>query len=500
MNTQRKGLNHKNQLYSILLALILLCFFVGYFLYMLPSLYVNYRMEQNLNSVKKLHEAYIQNGCYDGIKVSNPMTCISIEIPYEGDSVFLAGTSFQAELTAKEDYAKTILTELQALLFRYKDNSSRKENSNEPLSDNLEATFAHWKELLEAEKTDIFSLPFTVSATLDETIKYESQYTKIHTVSDHCMIAEAVAADSDNTYTSYFAMEDTGASFVITIFTSMTPDMNEIRPVVLQSLPMICAVILLLVLIFSHIYSRSILTPLYAALEKQNEALSEENKRQEIFMRASSHKLKTPLSAALLLLDGMIHQVGKYRDTETYLPKVKSQLLSMRKMIEDILSLNHCKDHIQFQSLNLITLLDSCLLAYRVIISDKNLQISCPDVKELFIVTDEYLFTQILDNMISNAVKYTPAGESIDIRVSSHTLSIENHGVTIPEDILPHVFDPFVSGIHENDSAGHGLGLYIASYYAKQMNASLFAENRNNSVVTTIVFDKNKVGKPTSIP
>lgn len=489
MNTQRQGLDHKNRLYSILLALLLLCFLVGYFLYMLPSLYVDYRMEQNLKSVKAQHEAYVKNGSYEGIKVSNPAACVSLEIPYEGDSVFLTGSAFHLELTARESYAKTILGELQTLLSRYRDISSFQEDDSEQWTDDLEAVFDRWRELLEAQKTDSFPLPFTVSAAFQDTAEYQGQYTKIHTASDRYLIVEAVAADNANTYTSYFAMEDTGGSFVLTLFTSMTPDMNEIRPVVLQSLPMICAVILLLVLLFSQLYSRGILSPLYSALESQNEALEAENKRQEIFMRASSHKLKTPLSAALLLLDGMINQVGKYRDTEVYLPKVKSQLLSMRRMVEDILSLNHCKEQLQLQSLNLIPLLNQCLSAHRIAIADKKLQISLPAVGELFVMTDEALFAQILDNLLSNAVKYTPAGESIAIQADAHMLSIQNHGVTIPEDILPHIFDPFVSGNHEGVATGHGLGLYIAAYYAKQLQLSLTVENRSDSVAATIHFD-----------
>ena len=163
-------------------------------------------------------------------------------------------------------------------------------------------------------------------------------------------------------------------------------DMNEIRPIVFQSLPMLAAVIFLLVLLFSQVYSRGIVSPVvrlvqhtqqmknsrhfqvipmdrkltmrkdeigilaaaieslyhtvqagYEALEEKNQALAEENKRQEVLLKASSHQLKTPISAALLLVDGMANKVGKYQDTQTYLPRVKEQLLSMKKMVEDIL-------------------------------------------------------------------------------------------------------------------------------------------------------------------
>lgn len=496
MNTQPGGLDHKNRLYSILLALLLLCFLVGYFLYMLPSLYVDYRMEQNLKAVKMQHETYVKTGSYEGTANTNPTSCISIRIPYEGNSIFLTNTFFHAELTAKDGYVRTILHEFQDLLHNYvntaqnKDTLLTEQNSSEVFSETMDTAFHRWKELLKAEKINFSSLPFTISATPEQTATYESQYAKLHIVSDHYLIAEATAADRENTYTSYFAMENVEDGLILTIFSCITPDMNDIRPVVLQSLPMIGAIILLVVLIFSQVYSRGILTPLYAALKKQNQALEEENKRQELFMRASSHKLKTPLSAALLLLDGMIGRVGKYKDTQIWLPKVKSQLLSMRKMVEDILSLNYGKEQLQYRTVNLIALLDYSLESNRIAISDKKLQIVHPDTKDVEIVADEYLLTQILDNIISNAVKYTPAGESIEIRTDSHALSIENHGVTIPEDILPHVFDPFVSGNHEHDNAGHGLGLYIASYYAKQMDFSLFIENRTDRVVTTLIWKK----------
>lgn len=485
MKTQRKGLDYRNRLYSILLALILLCFLVGYFLYMLPSLYVDYRMEQNLKSIKLQHETYVAEGSYRNIKVSNPTTCASLKIPYQGDSVSLAGCGFRIELTAEADYMKTILAELQELLSQYQTISSREED-REQWSRSLEAALERWRELLGSASENSFSLPFAVTAVQDGTFDYQSQYAKVHSVSDRYLILEAVSADSNNTYTAYIALEDIGDSFVFTILSSLTPDMNEIRPVVLQSLPMICAMVLLLVLIFSQVYSRRILAPLYTVLEHQNQALAEENKKQEIFMRASSHKLKTPLSAALLLLDGMINRVGKYKNTQEYLPKVKSQLLSMRKMVEDILSLNHSRENLHFEALDLTALLDSCLSAYRIAASDKNLQISLSGPEELSVVTDEYLFTQILDNLISNAVRYTPAGEAVEIRLTPGSLSVENHGVTIPEELLPHIFDPFVSGSHENDSAGHGLGLYIAAWYAKQINVSLSVENRAHSVVSTI--------------
>ena len=90
-------LGRKNLVYSLILAGIMLLFLVGYFIYMLPSLYVDYVMEQNLKSVKEQHNAYIKNGTYEGIAVRNPSACYSIEIPNEGDSIFVTGKAFSSK-------------------------------------------------------------------------------------------------------------------------------------------------------------------------------------------------------------------------------------------------------------------------------------------------------------------------------------------------------------------------------------------------------------------
>lgn len=79
-----------------------------------------------------------------------------------------------------------------------------------------------------------------------------------------------------------------------------------------------------------------------------------------------------------------------------------------------------------------------------------------------------------------------------EIETGRRGIQIRNFGVTIPEELLPHIFEPFVSGNHgRTATAGsHGLGLYIASYYAKKLGISLSVTNQEDSVVTEILFDE----------
>ena len=120
MDYDRRGLDRKNRLYSVILAVVLLAGLVGYFIYMLPSLYVSYRKEQNLQSVAQQHRTYVENGNYDGIKTGNPGACISIKIPYEGDTFSLASPSWSLEVTAETAEAKEAFAELGRLLQQYK--------------------------------------------------------------------------------------------------------------------------------------------------------------------------------------------------------------------------------------------------------------------------------------------------------------------------------------------------------------------------------------------
>lgn len=104
------GLGRKNLVYSLILAGIMMLFLVGYFVYMLPALYVDAVMEQNLKSVREQHSSYVRNGTYEGVAVKNSAACFSLEIPFDGDKVFVTGKSFSAEIVVKDTRLYEILS------------------------------------------------------------------------------------------------------------------------------------------------------------------------------------------------------------------------------------------------------------------------------------------------------------------------------------------------------------------------------------------------------
>ena len=530
-------LGRKNLFYSMALAGIMLIFLVGYFIYMLPSLYVDYVMEENLKSIRRQHEAYVEQGSYEGVSVRNSTACISLEIPLEEDYVLVTGKAFSAEISFHDERMNQILDRCRELLFladAEEDGDLREEMGR--FGDILE-------EVVQEDSSLPVSLNFRYLQDMEEEFYNES--VKIHTYSDNLFITELSVEDASNRYTNYIAFEKTEERMIMSVLPVVAPDVDEIRPVVLQSLPMLGAVIFLLVLLSSRLYSKGIVSPVmelvrhteemkydrnfsvrrlsekrpdtgdeiqeladtlddlyqqikegYCQLEEKNRELAEENRRQEIFLRASSHQLKTPIAAALLLVDGMLNEIGRYKDTKVYLPRVKEQLLSMRKMVEDILYLNHCAEDMRIRQTDVGKLLEERLRSCQVALADKGIAVDVPENMVFAAKTDEMIISQILDNLLSNAVRYTPEGGHIRIAYleaggCGRRILIENFGVTIPEELAPHILEPFVSGSQQADSSGmrsHGLGLYIASYYAEKLGILLEVRNGEDSVAAELTF------------
>lgn len=542
------SLTKKTFLYSILLAVIMVASVTGYFVFMLPSLYVDYVKRSNLESAVEIQQGYMEKRSYDNLVVKNPSAAVSVEIPREGDTIFAAGKFFRLTVEVRDEELREFLGELRKRIGNRKaaqgyvlenDFSQEGDVSQESIS----AFWALWGEKLrdkfaDREKGDgEYPLRIRAQARQEQGI-YREEYTKTHITASGILVYEMGVSDGDYGYTTYIAAGQTEDAFIITILPTMTPRMAEITPIVMESLPMIVAVVFLIVLIAARFFSGKIVRPIirlagyaqnarlterfeggfaqgegagaddgdeiaalgkglrelydrlresYRELEEKNRFLEEENVRKEVFLRASSHQLKTPVAAALLLVEGMMNEVGKYKDTRTYLPEVKRQLLSMRKIIEDTLHtlyLGSQGKDAKEETVAVEGLIQELLGAYRIQSEARRLLIvsrGCAGIR-----TNGEMLKKILDNLLSNAVQYTPEGGKIEIEASPGEVRITNYGILVDEKLLPGIFDPFVS----SDAAGkgRGLGLYVAAYYSRLLGYELTVVNGENFVQAKVLF------------
>ena len=525
------GLRKKTFLYSIVLAAIMTAFVIGYFILMLPSLYVDYVVDSNLHSVIEVQQNYMENGTYEGLKARNPSAVFSIVIPNEGDEIYLEGKFFKLTVRVRDAELQEILDGVRTAMRR-----GGAADAINPEEIDFQGLEALWNGRLKHKfiGQDLISADYPIGAELeqhpDSEKVYQGEYYKLHPVSDHIVVYEGGISDEDYSYTSYMAMGWDEEAFIMTIMPTMTPQMDEITPVIRGSLPMIIAVIFLVVLISSRFFSGRIVNPVirlagsaesamtagnfetdvfavessdeigvlgrnlrelyqklrdnYEELEQKNRILEEENERQEVFLRASSHQLKTPVAAALLLVEGMINEVGKYRDTKAYLPEVKRQLLSMRKIVEDILYLSRCADGMQAEDVDLHVLVQGLVKGYLIQAESRGLCVVTEG--DGTVTADREALRIIVDNLLSNAVQYTPGHRKILVRTDDAGIHITNYGVTIEKKLLPNIMEPFVSS--DVSKKGKGLGLYVASYYCKRMGYRLEVKNIENGVHAEILF------------
>ncbi|MEG1257272.1 HAMP domain-containing sensor histidine kinase [Clostridium sp.] len=521
------NLSKKTFVYSAIISGTIVILMIAYFILMLPSLYVDYMNRGNFKSIKSIQETYIKEGNYNNISSRNPSATVTIKIPNKGNKVFIYNKLGSIDITINDS---EILNFIEKLRY-YSTHQEEIKNIDKGRFDFTKVTENIFKNKLLKE-----NLPLTFEfSNSDSDNIYKEVSSKVNVISDDTIIYENNSTDGINQYTNYIAISINNGDIIASLLPVMTPQIEEIKPIIFQSLPMIIATAFLIILVSTILFSRKIVVPVeklvnhavfikentsrvvepieiegqdeiailgatlnelyvklnenFNELEEKNQCLSEQNKRQEVFLRASSHQLKTPVAAALLLVDSMINEIGKYKDTKEYLPKVKIQLQSMRKIIDDILNLNNSIEDIEMEHIDVREIINESLLCNEVQIKLKELHMES-EFKFINLNTDRNLLYKIIDNLISNAINYTSKDGNIKISLIEKSLIILNYGASIEKEILPHIFDPFVSSNSEN--RGHGLGLYIVAYYANLLGYEVKVRNVSEGVEAVMYFTENK--------
>ncbi|HLN29067.1 MAG TPA: ATP-binding protein [Gemmataceae bacterium] len=220
-----------------------------------------------------------------------------------------------------------------------------------------------------------------------------------------------------------------------------------------------------------------------------------ERVRQE-FVGNVSHELKTPLSVIKAcvetLLDGAIEDpVHGAR----FLEQIRDQADRLHALILDLISLARIESGVEafeFKEVALEPLIASCLERHRARAEGKNqlLQPVAPPISgggtgaAIVAWVDEEAISQILDNLIDNALKYTPADGRIWVRWRADKdqvyLEVEDTGIGIPEGDLPRIFERFYRAdkARSRELGGTGLGLSIVKHLVQAMHGGVQATSK----------------------
>lgn len=225
-----------------------------------------------------------------------------------------------------------------------------------------------------------------------------------------------------------------------------------------------------------------------AALEIKQRELDEANRLKDEFLATVSHELRTPLHSILAvsrLLQSEESDQPKSRRDE-YLGIIEKNGTVLLDLINDILDLSKIEaDRLEVfpEPVDLTSLVRNLAENVKPLVEKKGL-IWQSRVEEGIprVCTDRGRLYQILQNLASNAIKFTERGEvSLHVRRRGEEVefSVEDTGVGIPESALPHIFESFrqVNGTLARRHEGTGLGLAISKKLAERLGGRIWAES-----------------------
>lgn len=201
-------------------------------------------------------------------------------------------------------------------------------------------------------------------------------------------------------------------------------------------------------------------------LKKDIEREREQEKQRVEFFTAVSHELKTPIAIIKGQMEGMIHQVGPYKDRDTYLRRCLKTTNDMEVLVKEILSaaqMGGSDFHLERTDLDISQMLQKVCQQFRGRMEDKEMELHMDIQPAFHYAGDGRLMEKVFTNVIGNAVAYSPVGATVTVSLQNGIFFVENSGIHIAEEDLKQIFTPFyrVDKSRNRNSGGSGLGLYI---------------------------------------
>lgn len=245
-------------------------------------------------------------------------------------------------------------------------------------------------------------------------------------------------------------------------------------------------IVLLLVLgAGSYILAGHTLRPIKIALDVQKR-----------FSADASHDLRTPLSIIMTESEvALANENSTISDHAEALSNVLVEAQSMSRLIEDLLLLARSDSvypHSTMRETHAQEIIDPVIASAKKQADQKNITLSISEIPDSVILVDEHHVRRAIQNIVQNAIRYTPkfGSVSIDVREGADNLSItiKDTGIGIAKHDIPHVFERFYKAEHSRtDVSGSGLGLAIAKEIVSHHHGEIAIESELGKGTTVTI-------------
>lgn len=219
--------------------------------------------------------------------------------------------------------------------------------------------------------------------------------------------------------------------------------------------------------------------------------------RKDEFVSLASHELKTPITSLNLFADLLKRQIQdrKYDRVDDSVKKIKNQTSKLAELVSDLLDVSRIetgKLRFRMEQFNLHELLQDIIEDMQYTTSKHTFVYT--NRKKLVVNADKYRIFQVLTNLLTNAIKYSPDGKTITVNVSKKKSSIQvsviDQGIGIAESQHAKIFEKLyqVGNTRAKAFPGLGMGLFISKEIINRHGGTMWVESQGKNKGSTFSF------------
>ena len=235
-----------------------------------------------------------------------------------------------------------------------------------------------------------------------------------------------------------------------------------------------------------------------AAVKAWREEAETASRAKDEFLAMLGHELRNPLAPIVTALHLMELRRDDASANERHI--IERQVAHLSRLVDDLLDISRItrgKIELNFERLNLTTVVGRALEMTQPVLEKRArpIELEMPQ-QPVFVSGDATRLTQVLANLLTNAVRHTPSDGRVALRVREANgtveISVEDSGTGIAPDLLPRVFDVFVQGRQSIDRRAGGLGLGLAivralvELHGGKVSATSRGENQGSTFVVSL--------------
>ncbi len=218
----------------------------------------------------------------------------------------------------------------------------------------------------------------------------------------------------------------------------------------------------------------------------------EMEQRKDDFVNMASHELKTPITSMKLYTEALIKRLNtKDESVKKILQRIQYQTENLQELISDLLDVSRIQTgKLSFNKEDFVLneLVEETVQALQESTSDHSISIKAK--RKVMVHADRFRLYQVLTNLLTNAIKYSPQGGDIKVVVTiierKAVVSVQDYGIGIPKDQYRKIFERLyqVTGQKEKTFPGLGMGLYISKEIIRRHRGNIWVESQKGKGTT----------------